>query len=988
MELKQLLQSEPIVLGADEGGVGYKIAFLNSVFLFAGIVALGMGFYRIQDNLLLGLVDFLYSAITFGLISYLNRHKEKVDLVSSIALVASFILFYAIYLFATYNTIRVSLFFLLVASAFFLKGRKAGLQWAGIFLVLMLAGYFLPFGYAGYSLIDVLTASLYLVAMVFIFNNYEMSIQKQNAALYLTRFSVESASDALLWMTPDSRIVDANKSACTSLGYTREELLHLSLSDIDVHFRSEVRLQQFFMLRQQGSMQFESDFRKKDGSLYPVEAVANHVQLNGKDYLCAFVRDITERRMAELNLNKSEKRYRSLFETAKDAIFIMSGDRFIDCNKSALTMFRCEREQIINSQPYIFSPPTQPDGKDSKLSALEKINNAISEQSQTFEWAHKRADGSLFDAEVSLDAFSLEDKTYLVAFVRDITERKRVERELRIAATAFESQDAVMVTDEHQVILKVNQAFTKITGFSLDEAVGKTPQLLKSGRQDAAFYQAMWESLNRDHFWQGEIWNRRKNGQGYPEWLNISAICDITGKVTNYVATFADVTQRKEAEETIHNLSYYDSLTGIPNRQLLMVRLKDMMSSSTRREIPGALLFINLDDFMLLNDTRGHNVGDLLLIEVAKRIRACVHLYDMVARLGADNFVVSLDYLSKEMETAVKEANTIAERISSAIRQPFYLNGYEYNCTACIGINLFRNHDVAVEELLKNADSALFQAKEAGRDKIHFFDEHMQAELEERVLMQAFLRKAIPDELKLYYQPQIDYNGNIFGAEALIRWSHPEKGEISPSIFIPLAEESGLILFIGRWALVTACTQLKAWESSQNTRHLTISVNVSAHQFKQDNFVDQVLDVLSQTKADPSRLKLELTESMLVQNVEDTINKMNTLRAKGVTFSLDDFGTGFSSLSYLKRLPLCQLKIDQSFVRDLVSDPSDAAIVRTVVTLGQSLGLSVIAEGVETQEQRNILAINGCLNYQGYLFSKAVPPDDFERLLVETQEHD
>jgi len=982
MNLKELLQSEPIVLGANKSSSGYKVTFLNSVFLFAGIVALGMGFYRIQSSLLLGLADFLYSALAFGLIFYLNRHKEKVDFVSSIALIASFILFYAIYLTATYNTTRVSLFFLLVASAFFLKGRKAGLLSASIFLTLMLAGHFLPFGYASYSHLDVLTASLYLVALVFVFNNYERSIKNQNAALHLTRFSVESASDALLWMTPDSRIVDANASACKSLGYSREELLNLSLSDIDVNFKNKMWPQQFVMLQQQGSMQFESDFRKKDGSLFPVDAVANHIQLDGKDYLCAFVRDISERKLAELNLNVSEKRYRSLFETAKDAIFIMSGEFFIDCNKSALTMFHCTREQIINVQPYIFSPPTQPDGRDSKLSALEKINNAINNQPQTFEWWHKRADDSVFDAEVSLDAFNIEDKTYLVAFVRDITERKRIERELRIAATAFEAQDAVMVTDENQVILKVNHAFTRITGFSSVEAVGKTPQLLKSGRQNDAFYQAMWKSLNQDRFWQGEIWNRRKSGEGYPEWLSISAICDITGKVMNYVATFSDITQRKKAEETIHNLSFYDSLTGLPNRQLLLVRMKDMMLSSARRKAPGALLFINLDDFKLLNDTRGHDVGDLLLIEVARRIRTCVHLDDTVARLGSDDFVVSLDYLGMGIEAAAKEANTIAERIHNAIRQPFYLNGYEYNCTACIGINLFHNHDTAVEELLQNAVAALFQAKQAGRDKIHFFDKDMQVALEERVLMQSFLRKAIPEQLRLHFQPQVDHNGNIFGAEALIRWNLPEKGEIPPDVFIPLAEESGLILPIGRWALLSACRQLKAWESNQSTRHLMLAVNVSALQFLQVDFVDQVLEVLSQTESDPSRLKLELTESMLVDNIENTITKMNTLKAKGVSFSLDDFGTGFSSLAYLKRLPLYQLKIDQSFTRDLFTNPNDAAIVRTIVTLGQNLGLEVIAEGVETEEQRNTLAINGCLNYQGYLFGKAVALADFEKMLV------
>jgi len=399
MNLKQLLQSDPIALGVDKDSTGHKIVFLNSVFLFAGVVALGMGFYRIQSNLMLGVADFLYSALAFGLIFYLNQHKEKVGFVSSIALIASFILFYAIYLIATYNSSRISLFFLLVASAFFLKGRRAGVLSAGIVLAFILAEHFLPFEHAGYSHLDVLTASLYLMALVFVFNNYEMSMEKWNAALHLTRFSVESASDALLWMTPDSRIVDANASACKSLGYTREELLNLSLSDIDVNFKTEMWPQQFVMLQQQSSMQFESDFRKKDGSLFPVDAVANHIQLDGKDYLCAFVRDITERRIAESNLNVSERRYRSLFETAKDAIFIMSGEFFIDCNQSALTMFRCTREQIINVQPFIFSPPTQPDGRDSESAALEKIYNAINEQPQTFEWSHKRADNSVFDAE-------------------------------------------------------------------------------------------------------------------------------------------------------------------------------------------------------------------------------------------------------------------------------------------------------------------------------------------------------------------------------------------------------------------------------------------------------------------------------------------------------------------------------------------------------------------------------------------------------------
>lgn len=564
---------------------------------------------------------------------------------------------------------------------------------------------------------------------------------------------------------------------------------------------------------------------------------------------------------------------------------------------------------------------------------------------------------------------------------RDITRRKQAEHELRIAATAFESQLGMIITDRNEVILRVNQAFTDITGFAAADVIGRTPAVLRSGHHDEDFYRTMRNTLEHARFWQGEIWNRRRNGEIYPVLMSISAVVDDSGAVTHYVGAFSDISRHKQAEETIRSLSYYDGLTRLPNRRLLLERLKQVLNIDKPPAGHGALLFIDIDDFSSLNDTRGHEVGDLALVEMARRIRACAPGDDNVARPSSDEFVVIVDDLAPEVEQAAIQAQEIAERIQAAIRQPMHLAGLDYQCTACVGISLFRNGCATVDELMKQADASMYQVKRMGRNRIHFFDAEMQSALEDRVALESSLRRAIPDQLRLHYQLQVDDAGNVLGAEGLIRWQRPDDGMIRPADFIPLAEESGLILPIGRWVLETACRQLKAWEANPATRHMLLAVNVSALQFHQPDFVEEVLAILDASGADPSRLKLELTESMLVDDTEAVIPKMSVLQARGIRFSLDDFGTGFSSLSYLKRLPLNQLKIDQSFVRDVETDPNDAAIVRTVIALGQSLGLSVIAEGVETEGQRNFLAVHGCKTFQGYLFGKPVPVEEFERTI-------
>lgn len=562
-----------------------------------------------------------------------------------------------------------------------------------------------------------------------------------------------------------------------------------------------------------------------------------------------------------------------------------------------------------------------------------------------------------------------------------LEKHKKTDAELRIAATAFESQEGIILADANVTILRVNRAFTHITGFSPEEVIGKNPSIFQSSHHDADFFAAMWECIYDNGVWEGEIWNKRKDSNVYPAHITITAVKDEDGSVKNYVYTIIDITLSKAAADEIKRLAYYDPLTDLPNRRLLVDRLKQALASSARNSQKGALLFIDMDNFKTLNDTLGHDMGDLLLQQVAERLISCVRECDTVARLGGDEFVVMLEDLGKQAINGARRTEIIGTKILASLNQPYRLSTHDYHSTPSIGATLFTGHQQSVEELLKQADIAMYQAKTSGRNALRFFDPQMQAGINSRVELEADLRLALADnQFELYYQPQVYQNCEIIGAEVLLRWQHPTRGLVSPNDFIPLAEETGLILPIGQWVLETASAQIKIWEANPKTQHLHLAVNVSARQFHQCDFVEQVIQILGRHTINAGKLKLELTETLVIKDITDTIVKMQELKAIGVRFAMDDFGTGYSSLSYLTQLPLFQLKIDKSFVHNINVKHTDGVIVQTIIGMANNLSMEVIAEGVETEAQRVFLEVHGCPLCQGFLFSKPVPLAAFEAL--------
>ncbi|WP_249383880.1 bifunctional diguanylate cyclase/phosphodiesterase [Chitinivorax sp. B] len=671
-------------------------------------------------------------------------------------------------------------------------------------------------------------------------------------------------------------------------------------------------------------------------------------------------------------------RFKTLFERSADAIILLNEDSFLDANPAAMKMFGyTDKSAMVGQHPENLSPPLQPDGRNSRSKAREMISLAHQLGNYRFEWVHRRASNEDFWAEVLLTAISPSEQALLYAVLRDISDRKDVELKMRLNAQAFESsREAILITDSNKQIISINRAFMEITGFSASEALGNSPKMLSSGLHDQDFYRNIWDTVRVLGHWEGEIWDRHRDGRSYPQWMTISAVINAAGVITNYIAVFSDITHRKASEEHTRYIAEHDFLTNLPNRILLLDRATQAIGAAQRNGKQLAILFLDLDRFKNINDSLGHHIGDRLLKQVAQRLEACVRSSDTVSRLGGDEFIILLIDVDN-----VESVGHIADKVLKEITNTYLVDDYEFDITGSLGISLYPMDGNDMDTLIKNADAAMYHAKERGRNNYQFFSKEMNVRLVERLTMELALRKALDnEEFMLLYQPQVELcSGRITGAEALIRWMHSDFGVVPPGRFIPVTEESGLIIPIGKWVLETACLQAKAWEKAGYP--IVMAVNLSSVQFRQKDLLSTIVSALQRANLDPHLLELEITEGIILEGAERTIETMNALVRIGVKLSIDDFGTGYSSLSYLKRFPINKLKIDRSFVRDIDTDAGDAAITRAIIDMARNLNLKVIAEGVETKAHLDFLLAHGCDEYQGYYFAKPILAEEFERML-------
>lgn len=699
------------------------------------------------------------------------------------------------------------------------------------------------------------------------------------------------------------------------------------------------------------------------------------------------LRDVEDRLATEQALRNSAARLHAIAYAIPDVLLVLDAQgRYIEVLSPDESALAAPAPQLLGKRLHEVLPAVQADR------FMDLIHATLrSGQTESLEYRMETLSGPRhFEGRVQPLGTRVDGQATVVFLARDITERLQAENALRESELRFRSllRDIPSISVQGYLADGTttywNKASEKLYGYTEQEALGRNlldliiPAAMREPvRKDIAAMFATGKPIPA-----GELRLRRKDGSLVDVFSSHTRI-DVPGQAPEMFCIDIDISGRKAAEEEARYLAFYDALTRLPNRRLLTDRLQQVMASSARTGLNAAVLFVDLDNFKTLNDSRGHEVGDLLLVELAERLRACVREQDTVARLGGDEFVLVLQNLSRDEAEAAAQARTLGELILEQARLSYHLAGQEHHFTASIGATLLREQ-ASVDEVLKQADLAMYRAKDAGRNTLRFFDPDMQAAVNQRAQLETELHDGLRHgQFLLLYQPQVDDTGTVTGAEVLLRWRHPEKGMVSPALFIPLAEDTGLILPLGYWALETALRQQARWRADPRLAHLTLSINVSARQFHQEDFVAQVLDLIGSTGADPAHIKLELTESLLLQDVDGVIATMRALKVHGVGFSLDDFGTGYSSLSYLKRLPLDQIKIDQGFVHDVMLDPKDAAIAHTIIALANMLGLGVIAEGVETPEHHRFLLEHGCRAFQGYLFGRPEPLEDFERRVLD-----
>jgi len=795
---------------------------------------------------------------------------------------------------------------------------------------------------------------------------------------------LDNMQDTYYRTDTEGRLLRASRSVQRLLGYAPEEVLGHPLADL--YFDPQDR-QEFLQRMAAGGgalSGYESRLRHKDGhevwvltnAQYVRDAEGRIVGVEGT------TRDHTEHRHMVDALRHSEARLIGLIEALPDAVFLKDGEgRWQIVNNAGLRLFRLigeawqgkDSQQIAAMRPDLAAEMTECRVSDQaawQASATTRSEERIVDESgQERHWEFVKL--PMFNADGS--------RRSLVVVARDLTEQRRVEENLRLAAQVFEnSGEAIMIMDAHNRVVSVNRAFSEMTGYLPAEVYGRTPAMLTSDLHDGEFYQRLWHSLRETGYWQGEIWNRRRNGELYPEWLGISTLRAASGAVTHYVAISSDISERKAAEARIEFLAHHDPLTDLPNRLLLRDRLERAIAQGERAGTRVALLFIDLDRFKTVNDSLGHPVGDRLLREAARRLRRCVREMDTVSRQGGDEFLIVL--------TELKDSDAVthvAEHILAAMSVPFSLDGHDVAISCSVGVAVYPEDGRDFDELLKKSDIAMYHAKEAGRNAFRYYTERMNIDALERLDLQNRLRRGLErGEFVLHYQPVIELaTSRIVGAEALVRWNDPDGGLVMPGRFISVAEECGLIVPLGDWVLQEACRQLRRWHDAGH-RRLYMAVNLSAIQFRRGSVEESVVRALRDSGADPGSLELELTESILLQGAEHVLASVRQLKSLGVKLSIDDFGTGYSSLAYLKRFAVDKLKIDQSFVRGLPADADNAAIVRAVVQMAKSLNLRVLAEGVESEQAVNNLRLLECDYVQGYHFGRPVSADEFGALIA------
>ncbi|MFG0533310.1 EAL domain-containing protein [Pseudomonas sp. yb_2] len=769
----------------------------------------------------------------------------------------------------------------------------------------------------------------------------------------------------------DGCLLEVNEAFEEQIGLPPDQVIGRTATDLDlwgVEGSGPLLLQR---LHQGGIRNLEMSFRRSNGQLFTGLTSAETFELDGTPALVVAVRDISQLKETQQQLQTSEEKFAKAFHASPDGLLLsrQSDGLLLEVNEGFCRLTGYDLNPTIDQTSLDL-------GIWVDLNERKRLVDQLNRDGfvRDFTCHIRRSDGQIRLCELSARPLPITGVDCMLTIARDITERHLMQEKLQLAATVFENTaEGVLITDIDQRISAVNRAFSEITGYSEIEALGQTPRLLASGQHDSAFYLAMWHQLTAEGHWQGEIYNKRKNGELYPSWLTISAVRNSDREITHFVAVFADISSIKHAQAKLDYQAHHDPLTGLPNRTLFENRLQGVLTCAQVSNRQGAVLFLDLDRFKHINDSLGHPVGDLLLKGIAQRLKEQVRDVDTVARLGGDEFIILLPGLHKP-----SDASTIANKLLACFNAPFQAGEHEFFTSASIGISLYPQDGTDVSTLIRNADAAMYRSKAKGRNRVEAYTRDLTAQASERIALEHELRRAVErNEMSLCFQPKLSLKTqSLVGAEALIRWSHPTFGEVPPEHFIHLAEENGTILQLGDWVLEQACRQMQAWKQHYQPFG-PLSINLAGAQLRHPHLARRIEQLLKHHQLKAGDLQLEITENFIMSQAEEALAVLYQLKKLGVQLAIDDFGTGYSSLSYLKRLPLDILKIDKSFIRGLPDDPHDAAIARAIIALGRSMQLTIIAEGVENQAQQRFLAAEGCEQIQGYIVSLPLPPEEF-----------